>query len=85
MSVRASLCFMYYINAREYRRGNQKRITQRNWQQKVHMTKKTKKKKKNILDTLYANKHEQRKYDMCPPINTNNVNMTCVLLQTRTT
>ena len=33
---------LFYINGREYRRGNHKWIIQRNWQHSVHKTKKNK-------------------------------------------
>jgi len=33
---------LFYINVREYRRGNQKRTIQRNWQHRVYKTKKNK-------------------------------------------
>ena len=51
------------LNVREYRRGNQKRIIQRNWQHRIHKTKKNKTKTQhNICWTpLYTNKHKQRK------------------------
>jgi hypothetical protein len=40
------------INVREYRRGNQKRTIQRNWQHRVHNTKKNKTKTQHhVLDT----------------------------------
>ena len=40
------------INVREYQRGNQKRTIHRNWQHRVHMTKKNKiKTTQYVLDT----------------------------------
>jgi hypothetical protein len=46
------------INVREYRRGNQKRKFQRNWQQ-INFKKKTKKPTTlYVLNTLFANKHK---------------------------
>jgi hypothetical protein len=41
----------YTINVREYRRGNQKRTIQRNWQHRVHKTK-INKTKSTIFDPL---------------------------------
>jgi len=51
------------INVREYRRGNQQWIIQRNWKHWVHKTKKHKTKtQRNMCWTpLYANEHKQRK------------------------
>jgi len=48
-----------YINVREYRRGNQKRTIQRNWQHRVHKTKKNKTKTQHNMcwTPLSANKH----------------------------
>jgi hypothetical protein len=51
------------INVREFRRGNQKWTIQRNWQQRVHKTKKTKQKH----NTICVGNHYMQ-------INTNNVN-----------
>ena len=34
--------YMFLINVREYRRGNQKKEIQRNWQHRLHKTKKNK-------------------------------------------
>ena len=58
------------MNVREYRRSNQKRTIQRNWQHRVHKTKKNKAKTQHNMcwTPLYANK-------------TNNVNKTYTLLQ----
>ena len=52
-----------YINVREYRKGNQKWTIQRNWQHRVHKTKKNKTKTQHNMcwTPLYANKHKQRK------------------------
>jgi hypothetical protein len=36
------------MNVREYQRGKQQRTTQRNWQHRVHKTKKTKQKHNTI-------------------------------------
>jgi ferredoxin-like protein FixX len=49
------------LNVREYRRDNQKRIIQRNWQHRVHKTKKNKTKTQHNMcwTTLYTNKHKQ--------------------------
>ena len=48
-----SLRIVLYINVREYRRGNQKWVIQRNWQHKVHQMKKNKTKNTTqyVLDT----------------------------------
>jgi hypothetical protein len=53
------------INVREFRRGNQKWTIQRNWQHRVHKTKKTKQKH----NTICVGNHYMQ-------INTNNVNKT---------
>ena len=62
----------YTINVREYRRGNQKRTIHRNWQHRVHKTKKykTKNTTQYVLETTM---HKQTKQ---------NVNKTCALLPT---
>ena len=41
MSVRGNMIGRYgkLLNVREYRRGNQKRTIQKNWQRRVHKTK----------------------------------------------
>jgi len=45
-------------NVREFRKGNQKRTIQRNWQHRVHKTKKEKRTQHNMRWTpQYANKH----------------------------
>ena len=51
---------VYSINVREYRRGNQKRTIQRNWQHRVHKTKKNKTKTHHNMcwTPLCANKHK---------------------------
>ena len=59
------------INAREYRSGNQKMIIQRNWQHRVHKTKKIKQKHSTIC---VGHHHTQT--------NTNDVSKTCALIQT---
>jgi hypothetical protein len=49
----------YTINVREYRRGNQKRTIQRNWQHRVYKTKKYKSKTQHNMcwTPLHADKH----------------------------
>ena len=70
------------MNVKEYRRGNQKWTIQRNWQHKVHKTKKNKTKTQhNILDTtMYKQaqitqiRHEssyKQQVDHAPIISTN--------------
>jgi hypothetical protein len=51
---------VYSINVREYRRGNQKRTIQRNWQHRVHKTKKNKTKTQHNMcwTPLCTNKHK---------------------------
>jgi quinolinate synthase len=61
----------YRINIREYRRDNQKWTIQRNWQYKVHKTKKNKQKHNAIFVGHYYAQTD-----------TNNVNKTWSLLQT---
>jgi len=48
------------IKFREYWRGNQERTIQRNWQHRVHKTKKNKAKPQHNMywTPLYANKHK---------------------------
>jgi hypothetical protein len=60
------------LNVREYRRDNQKRTIQRNWQHRVHNKKKKNKIKHN---TICVGHHYTQ-------TNTNNVNKTSALLQT---
>ena len=43
------------INVREYRRANQKWTIKRNWQHRVHKTKKKKHATKYVLDTTIRN------------------------------
>jgi len=54
---------LVYINVREYRRGNQERTIQRNWQHRVHKTKKNKTKTQTQNNMrwapLCANKHKK--------------------------
>jgi len=59
---------MPFIIVREYRRGNQKRIIRRHWQQMVQKMKQNKNTHNMCWTPLYANK--------------NSVNGTCALLQT---
>ena len=58
--------YLYAINVREYRRGNQKWTIQRNWQHRAHKTKINKAKtQQNICWTPpCVNKHKQRKRDI---------------------
>jgi hypothetical protein len=53
----------YTINVREYRRGNQKWTIQKNWQHRVHNTKKNT--TQYVLDTTMRNlnKHKQRRHE----------------------
>jgi len=53
----------HMINVREYRRGNQKRTIQRNWQHRVHKTKKKQAKSEHYMcwTQLCASKHKQNK------------------------
>ena len=92
--------YLAYINVREYRRGNQKRTIQRNWQHRIHKAKKNTE-KLATQDTQGEEKHREtgnigytrrRKAKQTHNIicvvhryaqtNTNNVNKSCVLLQT---
>jgi len=66
--------WIFKINVRKYRRGNQKRTIQRNWQNRVH--KATEKKSKH--NTICVGHHYTQ-------TNTTNVNKTCTLLETNTT
>jgi predicted membrane protein len=51
-NIHAITFILLWINVREYRRGNQKKAFQRNWQHRVHKTKKNKTKAQcNVLDT----------------------------------
>ena len=61
------------LNVREYRRDNQKRIIQRNWQHRIRYTRQRKTKQKH--NTIYVGHHYTQ-------TNTNNVNKTSALLQT---
>jgi len=57
------ICLLYnlfYINVKESRKGNQKWTIQRNWQYRVHKSKKNKIKTQHITcwTSLFANKHK---------------------------
>ena len=45
------------MNVREYRRCNQKKTTQKNWQHRVHKTKKTKKTETKTKSKTQHNMH----------------------------
>jgi hypothetical protein len=49
-----SIGYTRQINVREYRRGNQKWTIQRNWQHRVHKTKKNKKNNTICVGNHYA-------------------------------
>ena len=84
------------INAREYRRGNQKRTIQRNWQHRLHKTQDENKgqrirkgqlKKDNPEKFATRRQTKQPHNTMCvgqrhTQTNTENVNKTCALQQT---
>ena len=61
-----NFCDYYYINVREYRRGNQKWTIQRNWQHMTHITKENR--RQYVLDTTtcysfthtHEGKHNER-------------------------
>ena len=70
-NIHAITFILLWINVREYRRGNQKRAIQRNWQHRYTRRRKTKQKQNAIcVGYHYAQ------------TNTNNVNKTCTLIQT---
>ena len=50
----------FYINVRDYRKGNQKWAIQRNWQHRVHNMEKNKTNTQHNMcwTPLYANKHK---------------------------
>ena len=50
------------MNVREYQRGKQQRTTQRNWQHRVHKTKKTKQKQsRETGNIVYIRRRKQNK------------------------
>jgi hypothetical protein len=76
----------YKINVGEYRRGNKTWTIQRNWQHRVHKTKKNKAKtQRNWQHRVHKTKKNKAKtqHNICwTPLITNNVNnKTCALLQ----
>ena len=72
------LLIILWINVREYRRDNQKWITQRNWHHRVHKTTINKQNNNNTIcvTPLYTNKYTMHKQIHYTQTNTNNVNKT---------
>jgi hypothetical protein len=68
------------INVREYRRGNQQLTIQRNWQHRVHKTKKNK--TVTQYNTMCGGHHLMCVGHHYTQTETNNVNNTLALLQT---